>query len=300
MGTLIGMAIPLDIKIIGQLADHTYVKCGTGKMTWKCWGRNDGGANIAAGTASTIQANDIAVQNNTVSNESAGLQCYLINGVCHQAANRILIHAGVTIKKAKGYWISSALFGTYGKVGFGPCDSPFDKFSSVSGDLSECVDSSVSAEEAPEEAKLEKQYLKEVVELYDKAESAMRVKGAEAMDPKEANAFQMELFEHMAKFRLGSELDDTLSKSLLEVREKVEGVIVENEISFKNEEKDVHEFINTFNKMTIQFQDEMAGIMNDKNYQALFDQKRESVNHVLLSDPDILAEVYDIDIKKLT
>ncbi len=303
MGTLIGMAIPLGTTIIGKAADHTYVKCGTGGKAWRCWGRSTGGRNIAQGSASTKRAGAIATQNGTASNQSAGLKCYLVNGVCHQAANRILVQAGVTIRAAHGYWISSALFGTYGKVGFWPCFSPFNKFPKVNGDLSECIDpSDMAAEQAPLaiDDRREQQYLKGVLSLYEKAEPMEKGEKTDAINTEDAIAFQSELFRHMVEFRLGSQFESSLTKNLEEVRNKTEVLIVENETAYKKEGKDVYEFVNTFNKMTIQFQDEMASVLNDEQYQTLFDQERKPEDHVLLSDPEILKEVYDVDIEKLS
>jgi hypothetical protein len=83
MGILIGKAY--QTQMFFGLADHTYVECITGKEGWSCWGGKTGGREIVRGTGSTKQANVIAT-----SNERAGITCYGINGVCHQAANRIL------------------------------------------------------------------------------------------------------------------------------------------------------------------------------------------------------------------
>ena len=41
MGTLIAMAYPTSL--FADQADHTYVKCGTGKRAWGCWGGKTGG-----------------------------------------------------------------------------------------------------------------------------------------------------------------------------------------------------------------------------------------------------------------
>jgi hypothetical protein len=300
MGTLIGMTIPLNIVIIGKLADHTYVEC-TGGKTWKCWGRSAGGRNIASGSASTKRADAIATQNGTASNQCAGLQLYLVNGVCHQAANRILIQTGKTIKAAHGYWLSSSLFGPYGRVLFWPVSSPFDKYASVNGDLSECIDSGNASQESPplEDSPREKQYFKEALDLYDKAESVVKEKAAEAMEVEDVKVLQMELFKLMIDFRLGSALDNALAKNLEEVREKTESVISENETTYRKEEKSAIEFVDAFNEATIKFQDEMANTLNAEEYQMLFDQKREAGDHLLLADPEILTEAYKIDTKQL-
>ena len=96
MGTLVVMAYPT--KLFLNLADHTYVKCGTGGKAWGCWGGNTGGAQLRRADGSTSRADAIAG-----GNERGGIKCYLINGVCHQAANRILFPAGITVRGARGY-----------------------------------------------------------------------------------------------------------------------------------------------------------------------------------------------------
>ena len=81
-----------------KLADHTYVTCGNLGKAWGCWGGKTGGTVLRQGSGSTAQANTIANPD-----EKAGIKCYLINGVCHQAANRILYPAGITVRQARGY-----------------------------------------------------------------------------------------------------------------------------------------------------------------------------------------------------
>ena len=83
MGVLIAKRYPA--KLFANLADHTYVECGTGGR-WSCWGGKTGGTELRRATGSTQRADDIAGKN-----EKAGISCYLINGVCHQAANRIFL-----------------------------------------------------------------------------------------------------------------------------------------------------------------------------------------------------------------
>lgn len=95
MGTLMVMTYPTNL--LAKAADHTYVQCGTGNKAWGCWGGNE----LRRGTGSTNRADKIAQPD-----EKAGIKCYLINGVCHQAANRILISAGITVRGARGYNVS--------------------------------------------------------------------------------------------------------------------------------------------------------------------------------------------------
>lgn len=133
MGTLVAMAY--RTTLFAKQADHTYVQCGTGKKSWGCWGGKTGGHKLRLGTGSTKRSGTIAGKD-----EKAGIKCYLVNGVCHQAANRILLPAAITVRGARGYTISESLFGTYGRVGVWPCNSPFNQYESVTGDLEECAE----------------------------------------------------------------------------------------------------------------------------------------------------------------
>ena len=111
MGILIAKHYPT--KMVLKLADHTYVECGTGGKAWGCWGGKSGGTVLRKAPGSTKRADKIAQPD-----EKAGIKCYLINGVCHQAANRILLPAGITVRGARGYSVSEAIYGPYGRIGF--------------------------------------------------------------------------------------------------------------------------------------------------------------------------------------
>src|SRR5215470_17682530 len=106
MGTLVAMRYPTVLAL--GAADHTYVRCGTGGKAWGCWGGKTGGSFLRSGPGSTNRADAIAEPN-----EHAGVTCYLVNGVCHQAANRILLPAAITVTGARGYSVSTAMYGVY-------------------------------------------------------------------------------------------------------------------------------------------------------------------------------------------
>ena len=108
MGTLVAMHYPTMLAL--GAADHTYVRCSTGRKAWSCWGGKTGGSFLRSGSGSTNQADAIAEP----CNECAGVTCYLVNGVCHQAANRILFPAGIFVTGARGYGVSSAILGLTG------------------------------------------------------------------------------------------------------------------------------------------------------------------------------------------
>lgn len=133
-GILKGYAIQCDAPF--SYLDHTYVHvCDMEEnvqIRYGCWGRDDGGNVICDNTANVSIAERIATDNGR-----AGI-IYLITGVCHQTANRILYPAGITVYNANGYAISSAIYGTYGKGGgFVPiaqpsnCDSYFGELQEV-------------------------------------------------------------------------------------------------------------------------------------------------------------------------
>lgn len=111
MATLIGYAVPLSTPMPGlnKLADHTYVRTADGRGVWGCWGRSDGGHEVCRGTGSSRKADCLSQPWGT-----SGI-IYGLTGVCHQTANRILYPAGALVSKANAYWLSSLVYGTYGR-----------------------------------------------------------------------------------------------------------------------------------------------------------------------------------------
>jgi hypothetical protein len=288
------MAYPTEL--FAEQADHTYVKCRTGRHSWGCWGGQSGGTELRRGQGGTVRANKIAQPD-----ERAGIKCYLINGVCHQAANRILLPAGITVRGARGYSISESLFGTYGKVGSWPCKSPFHQYQGVTGDLPGCdaVDEHASEEMSAAAGPLsdaderERMYIQEVLEMYSQGAALLEAESeTEAVDDAQefVKDFSVKLFMHMAAFHLGDILDEALSKSLTDVRSKTEMTRASSETAYAKKEMSVQEYADEFDTMTIRFQDEMAGIMKPDQYEAIFDLKPDE--RVVLTDREILKELF--------
>lgn len=289
MGTLIAKAYPTEL--FAKLADHTYIECGTGKKGWRCWGGKSGGSELRRGEGSTGRADKIAQPD-----EKAGIKCYLINGVCHQAANRILLPAGITVRGARGYSVSEAMFGTYGRVGYWPCKSPFNKYPGTAGDLPECVPAvgpgirrlpEARALTAPD--KLDWQYINGVLKLYDEAQSILK---ARALAPAETEGFHVKLFMYMAEFHLGPMLDKPLAGKLKQVRVRTEKARLKVESAFAEEMMPAREFVEAVNQATISLQDELANAMTPAQYETLLDLKPG--DQVILADPRIVAEVYGV------
>ena len=164
MGMLVAMHYPTVLAL--GAADHTYVRCGTGGKAWSCSGRENRGERLTQQFGSTNQADAIASRTS-----APGVLCYLVNGVCHQAANRILFPAGIFVTGARGYGLSSAIFGPYGRPRgpLGHCKAPFDRHAGVVGDLPECVAPTSRAARKALDSSKERRYFGRVSAAYQGA-----------------------------------------------------------------------------------------------------------------------------------
>lgn len=107
------------IKALDGKADHTYVvgvdkKTGH-KLVWNCGGAYEGGRELTHGEANGLTCDCISLRKEDIklAGGMAGIR-YGIDGVCHQAANRIMYPAGLIVDKANGWKLSSKIFGTLG------------------------------------------------------------------------------------------------------------------------------------------------------------------------------------------
>ncbi len=293
MGTLVVMRYPTSL--FANLADHTYVECGTGGKAWACWGGKTGGGALRQSAGSTKRANAIARPN-----ERAGITCYLVNGVCHQAANRILLPAGITVRGARGYDVSESLFGTYGRPrgAFGTCRAPFDQHAGVVGDLSACAERMAKpkgrkpARGAPtlsaEERRAEQAYLRGVLVAYGKAER--RLSSPSGLSGPDLVDFLVELFMSKVRYSLRSGLDRSLARKLRAIRVSTERSRMKIEEWFARKEMTASAFVAAFNTETILFQEAVAGALNADQYKALFGLRRGET--VILADPRIVRRAY--------
>ncbi len=284
MGTLVARAYPTTT--FANLADHTYVECLGGGKKWGCWGGKTGGRVIAQGPASTTRADCIAKPD-----ERAGIRCYLVNGVCHQAANRILIEARVTVRMARGYSISSALFGTYGRKLFWPCASPFNRCPGVAGDLPACEDPGLPGDpvgvrgDDPMGAR-EAAYVEAVLEMYAAQEAApdAPLRGRE-------DKFHVDLFLHYARYQMGERFERAGSQ-LEEIRAGTEEELWRLQQGFDDGRADLRVYLAGFEALTMRFQELMAKALSGADYRALFALHPEE--RVSLIDPRIVEAVYGI------
>lgn len=295
MGTLIAFRYPTNM--MARLADHTYVACGTLGKAWGCWGGKTGGTELRRAPGSTKRADAIAEPD-----ERGGITCYLVNGVCHQAANRILLPANITVQGARGYSVSSALFGTYGRprgiLGF--CRAPFNRHAGVAGDLTECIEAgrrgggeheSIGGEDDGDAR--ERAFLRYTQDLY--AQEDARTMRADESDTDGIVRFQMAVFDAFVAYKLGGDdrrmafEDERQYGQLMEVREKTEHERLASEQRFVDT-GDVEAFARDDSELTLRFQAQVAKVLDPGRYSALLDL--EPGDDVVLADPEIMEHAY--------
>ncbi|WP_151962870.1 hypothetical protein [Acinetobacter oleivorans] len=281
MGKLIAKNYPT--KLFLKAADHTYVECGTGAKSWSCWGGNSGGQFLNSGFGSTQRANEIAEPD-----ERAGITRYLIDGVCHQAANRILLPAKILVSQARGYRLSSAIFGTYGK-------SPFNQFQDISGDLSECYSEQKEYSNRKKFNPNENEDLKIIsanLEIYNKyaRKSYLISSNLEGFSKNYLN-MQSDIFSAEIEIWGAELISNKQINQLIEVKYDFEHKVLKQESSLLlDDSKNPIDFIRAFNKYTNDFQSGFADILNDKEYELLLKLNRKE--RLSLIDPIALDQAY--------
>jgi hypothetical protein len=275
--------------LFGGLADHTYVRCGSGGAAWGCWGGAAGGTRLREADGSTARADRIAGHDGR-----AGIACYLVIGVCHQAANRILLPAGITVRGALGYDVSEALFGAYGRPRgpLGLCAAPFDQHPGIVGDLPACVPVTPKRRRQPRarigararrEQAQERRYLDGVLAIYGKARAARPRRRAAA--PVDVEGLQTALFMHKVDYQLASRPGRRLARTLEDLRRSTERARMTLEEWLLRREMPLEDFVEAFNRETVLFQELAAGVMPAPAYRRLFGAPPGRV--FVLADPRI-------------
>jgi hypothetical protein len=275
MGILVAKTYPTSL--FARAADHTYVECSTGAIGWSCWGGKSGGTVLRSSTGSTVRANDIASQN-----ERAGIACYLVNGVCHQAANRVLLPAGILVTGARGYAVSHAMFGTYGRIGTRPCHAPFDRHPASSGDLPACIPMTARSPETAHVStvadQLDWNYIRDELQLYAQHAELfapprspnIASTGPFAVPRDSVEAFHLALFAHMVDYYLGPRIDAGLRDRLLSIRRDIENRMLDAQAALAMREVSGSVYVDAIDEITIDFQSRTAEVMTDGQYETLF------------------------------
>lgn len=292
MGTLVAMRYPTPLAL--WLADHTYVRCGNDGKAWGCWGGKSGGTELGRADGSTLRADSIAGHD-----EKAGIRCYLVNGVCHQAANRILLPAGITVRGAAGYRLSEARFGVYGRPRgrgfFSACVAPFNQYPGVTGDLAECLGAAgpmARSADAPTyraggaAGGSDERYLAAVQSLYGGRmavlDSTLQLQGAPLVD------FMVAQFDLRLEFAEG--FDRSKAGALRDIRADTEREQIDLEESLGQGKLALREFPFRSDELTRKMQMRMQEPLGEGGFIALFEADFGRPRG--LSDPSIAEPIY--------
>lgn len=279
MGVLVVRRIPAMAAL--GLADHTYVECDTGARGWGCFGRKQGGTELRRAPGSTLRAAAIAGVD-----EHAGLSCYLINGVCHQAANRILSPAGITVDGARGYGLSNTLFGHFGRVRFDPCFAPFNEQHAVRGDHADCLHPDARSQVPRNTVQMTRHdwvYMSRVIRTYLRA-------ALSGNSPLADFDMQMSLFSAHAEHRIPdvASFRPLQFSYLLSERLLLEQRRVAAEVRYANH-RSIELFAKEFDELTVGFQETVSNLLNDEEFEALLDVPRN--RRIVVSDPEIIRQI---------
>lgn len=271
-------------KLFAKAADHTYVECGSGARAWSCWGGKVGGTAFNAGEASTKRADAIAGPD-----ERAGITTYLVNGVCHQAANRIVLPAGIQVSNARGYFLSRSIFGAYGKP------STFNHFKSIHGDFAECLEGSkesvvFSRISVQQMTAQDRALLKNISRSHENFRDSRRFDDPLAtLDWMKAN---VRLFERETVFQFRGRLGRKTIAGLKAAKLNVEVDHYRISSAFLSNQSNAADFVIAFNEMTSRFQDSCAEALSGDQYRIMF--KTAPSERLVLADPSAVDVAFGI------
>jgi hypothetical protein len=278
MGILVAMRYPTNLAL--GFADHTYVECKSGGKGWACFGGKTNGTLLTSGSGSTNRADQIAEPN-----EQAGLKCYLVNGVCHQAANRVLFPAGVLVRGARGYKLSESIYGPYGRPRGWPCASPFNQHAGVTGDLAACTVASMRSSNQ-QEFNSEWGYIEGALAIY-RDHGALE---AMSIDERGLVDLHVNLFMHLVAFQLGGRIEGQTAGKLASIRAAHERDRIRIEDGFFKESIPGRDFVKAISDLERQFQKDVGSVLTVDDFCALLGTYPEDL--VTLADPQIVERIY--------
>ncbi|PZQ33262.1 MAG: hypothetical protein DI562_02005 [Stenotrophomonas acidaminiphila] len=272
--------------LVGGAADHSYVECGSGAVGWGCWGGKSGGTTLRQRAGSTERAAAIAEPN-----ERAGITTYLLNGVCHQSSNRILLPARTTADGVRGYTLSVGLFGPYGRLSsaLGKCKAPLHIHEGLTGDIDQCMAQvfdgvPLGGEPLPYDFQ-DDRYMSAVGALY---------RAGVDVDPSILDGFtmQIDLFRELVAHRMRRvrrRIERRKYGRVMHFREQFEVARVGAEQSLFFEGNRLG-FCQVFDQLTLSFQDDLAAILDDEEYEDLLGLQRQE--RIVISEPRIVQSEY--------
>ncbi|WP_369975480.1 hypothetical protein [Xanthomonas bundabergensis] len=302
MGVLNVCCYPTKLAL--HAADHAYIECGGGSYGWGCWGGKSGGTTVRSAHGSTKRADAIGEPD-----ERAGVTHYLINGVCHQSANRILMPALITANGVRGHLLSVSIFGLFGRpsAGFGMFKAPLYTRAGVSGDLDVCLYQGIQTS-SQSRAFAERSFIDESVslarEIYPElvldTDSILSVSQQTAGEPwssseaERAAKFQIESFKLLVRHRAivtGKRFSLAQYHEMMKIREQFElsREAIEREFVERGQ-SGWYGFVRNFDELTREFQASLSTILPGQDYEALLDISSD--HRMVLSDPDIVESIY--------
>lgn len=284
MGLLVARKYPT--RLFAKAADHTYVECGSGAKAWGCWGGKLGGDAFNTGRGSTKRADVIARPD-----ERAGIATYLVNGVCHQAANRVLLPAKIQVSSARGYFLSRSIFGAYGKP------STFDHHANVHGDLAECLanlSESVVLSRIPAQKMTaqDRALLKNITRSHDHFQDSRR--SADPLTVFDWMKSNVRMFEREITLQFRGRLDRKTMAGLKEAKLDVEVDHYRMSSVFLRLQSNATNLVLEFNAMTNRFQDLCADTLNKDDYKIMFGTAPDE--RLVLADPSAVDEAFGLGI----
>lgn len=276
---LIGHAVELENETLASFLEHTYVTSSNG-YSWNCWGRDKGGKEICRARGNARLANKIAqpqppdegfaiLYNNI---PCARIERYLIDGVCHQAANRILFPAKRLVDKAKGSVITCAWFGLYG---YGKDAFEWASLMGTHKSLYLSRHRSIPQEDASQkdDSNLNDDtaitcYIHNAIRHYSENSENVRNKDIELNDPDVRLRFLGKQFELMVNYRLGHTPQSMTD--LLEAQRKMLVDKINADNKFLKNPENPEPFLESINDQVNIFLNSCQMILGDEIYATIF------------------------------
>jgi len=266
---------PLPKLLRGRL-DHAYVVCDDGK-SWGCFGRDSGGSPIKSGSGSRACADCLSQPIEPGKRPFplyAGLK-YGYTGVCHQAANRLLKHAGTDVAGVRGYAASVALYGKYGR-GSWPQEAQCVSLYIPSGQpLASGGGQSMASSTKTVQ-------LSDYLEELKQRDLAALATLENAEDLLIADQELRSLIDH----KLGHSYDPRKIERISRLQHELQIARISLGAAVENGHSTAEEFFDKFNRVTSQTFQECEGILGRHDFQALFDASPEEASHLI--EPTIM------------
>lgn len=260
---------------------HTYVTSSDG-LEWECGGGTYGPINpICSGTGSSSIANCISQGWRSM----AGIT-YGVNGVCHQAANRILYETG-QIVWFWAYYTSFPLYGHYGVMGWFTEQAWNDRKRNCGIlYLSKHIDPKMKLEENERIHK----YLQDLLILSTLTEAERTQKYGASNDPLADTGLLNQELRLWIKYRLG----EKVNKEKMEKMIKAQNLLFQNTLtarsnllnSVDNPQRNAHDINQQLSVCLKNFKD----ILGAEEYQQAFETDQTDV---IVVDPEIVLDAYN-------